>query len=468
MLSYRTSRYPSHLARLVATRLRERHLEPPADKVLLHLLETLYFASLKTDEQRPCLCTVNYVDPQTERAASATDDQDAGRIAYRFRQPIPMSVRTLKKLAEAADPAVSSLAVYHDENGEVMIWGMIDQPAQFGEALSLDAPNGTQRPGLFRAAITGVGHLCVYKDGTLLGSLEQDCLIAAYHDVLWHGPVHKRLESNLQATLTDEHAPARRATRLTDFRQVKDELFVRWQNAICRLLLSIRKYGHGGGLLIVPHCPAEQLHVKYQLRYDRLPTALFDLARHQILQRQTADNISQMCHSSQDVLPCDMHYEAVEFQKKLEEQKNQALGCVRFIASLSRVDGFVLLDKSLVVHGFGVEARSDCDLATVYAAADARATPRLLSQASLSQFGTRHRAMMRYCYEHLDALGFVISQDGEIGATMRIKDRLIWWENINVGIGLRHEDHLPSLANIDSVTDIFQAWNESLERLRAG
>jgi hypothetical protein len=38
---------------------------------------------------------------------------------------------------------------------------------------------------------------------------------------------------------------------------------------------------------------------------------------------------------------------------------------VRFIASLSRVDGFVLLDKSLVVHGFGVDVVSTTDLLIV-------------------------------------------------------------------------------------------------------
>jgi len=49
-----------------------------------------------------------------------------------------------------------------------------------------------------------------------------------------------------------------------------------------------------------------------------------------------------------------------------------------------------------------------------------------------SHYGTRHRTMMRFCFAHPDSLGFVISQDGEIRAMTRVKDRLVMWENLKV------------------------------------
>ena len=65
MLSGRNGSYPYHLAKLVAERLHSSQpRSAPSDKILLKLFETLYFASLKTDEGRLCRCTVNYVDPQ--------------------------------------------------------------------------------------------------------------------------------------------------------------------------------------------------------------------------------------------------------------------------------------------------------------------------------------------------------------------------------------------------------------------
>ena len=60
------SRYPYHLAKLVAERLGEQALQPPTQRVLLRLLEAMHFASLKTDEGRPCRCTRNYVAPDDD------------------------------------------------------------------------------------------------------------------------------------------------------------------------------------------------------------------------------------------------------------------------------------------------------------------------------------------------------------------------------------------------------------------
>ncbi len=373
----------------------------------------------------------------------------------------------MSKLAEAADPAVSSFAVFHDETGELFIWGMVDQELRYGDQVAFNAEADFQRPGAFQVEMTGVGNLSVYKNHVLIGCLENNSLVAAHHDVLWEGPVYKLLKSNLRSTLADQRTSSRRTIHVGETAQLRNELLVRWQNAVCRLLLKIQRYGHGGGLLIVPHCPAEQLNVKYQVRYDRLPRALFGLAQHEHLNRQTVDCLAQDGETGSGTLPFEVHSEAVKYQQTLNKHKSEAMGCIGFIASLSRVDGFVVLDRSLVVHGFGVEARSFSEPQDVYIADDANATPRFLRQASLSQFGTRHRAMVRYCNEHPGSLGFVISQDGDVRATMRVRDRIVLWENINVQIAFRHENHDAAIEDVQHVTGLFQSWGESLARLRS-
>ena len=47
--------------------------------------------------------------------------------------------------------------------------------------------------------------------------------------------------------------------------------------------------------------------------------------------------------------------------------------------------------------------------------------------------------MMRYCWENPGSLGFVVSQDGDIRAMLRLKDRLVLWENIEVQLAIRSE-----------------------------
>jgi len=79
--------YPSHLAQYASRCLNAIGIAEPSAKILLRLFETLYFASLKTDEARPCRCTVNYIDPMTHASHLSLDDRDSGWKVIRFRQP---------------------------------------------------------------------------------------------------------------------------------------------------------------------------------------------------------------------------------------------------------------------------------------------------------------------------------------------------------------------------------------------
>lgn len=474
-MSETSGRFPRDLANLVAQRLPEFGVIAPAPQILLRLFETLYFASLKTDESRPCRCTINFVHPPSEDMISAKNPHTSGWKVIPFDERFPLTVRELLKMADAVDPSVSSLAVSHDNAGELFIWGMVDQEIRYGDYVALAATQDPKRAGSFQATITGVGSVSAYKDFSLLGSLEQDSLIADYHDVFWEGPVHDRLRDNLDATLRDELASQQGDDRLAHLAQVKAELLIRWQNSLCRTLFNIQQYGHGGGLIIAPECTNihgveyDDLSVKYNLVYNRLPKALFRLAQHHILRRQTAESIAEHSNSSSDTntggtIPSDIHFESMQFQNELEDRKRELLGCVRFIASLSRVDGFVLMDRSLVVHGFGVETRSSSTLKEVEVAGDAKANTRLFRKVPLSQFGTRHRAMLRYCDANDGALGFVISQDGDIRATMKHRGRLVLWENINVQLAYRSENRGSLIGNFSPsmISGLFGHWMTSL------
>lgn len=394
----RTTQYPGNLAKLVALRLRADEGHAPTEIVLTRLLETLYFASLKTDEGRPILCTVNYVDPGDLDTGPARRPADCWSHVP-FERPLPFDVRTLTKLARAADPAVSSLAVFRDKKNKLFIWGMVDQEPRHSDYITLDATVTPERPGLFQATITGVGNISVYQDDTLIGSLEQNTLVEEYHDVLWSGPVHDLLVGYLRSYLSESSSKSPHPIAPAD---LEGELLMRWLNSICRILMNIQHYRHGGGLLITPQMSLDGLNVKYKIHYDRL------------LRSVRAMIESQMCKSppppvdaehSPDVLPYASPAENAS-QRELGEHKKEVLGAIRFIASLSCVDGFVLLDRRMAVHGFGVEVRTDTLLSDIYVARDSHADPELLRISELTQYGTRHRAMARYCYDKPGSWGW--------------------------------------------------------------
>ncbi len=294
---------------------------------------------------------------------------------------------------------------------------------------------------MFQATITGVGNISVYQDDSLIASLEQNTLVEEYHDVLWAGPVHELLAGYLRSYLVETSAktPPHIAPA-----ELEAELMIRWINAICRLLMNIQQYRHGGGLLITPQTTLDGLNVKYKIRYDRLLKSLRAMVEGQL--NASAADAPVVAPPDRlgpsDVISYGMRgAQAVRDQlARLAEHKNEVLGAIRFIASLSCVDGFVFLDRRMVVHGFGVEVRTDNLLSDIYVARDSHANPGRLRQAELTQYGTRHRAMMRYCYDKPGALGLVVSQDGDIRAMTRIADMLVLWENIDVQLGYRPLD----------------------------
>ena len=68
---------------------------------------------------------------------------------------------------------------------------------------------------------------------------------------------------------------------------------------------------------------------------------------------------------------------------------------MRFLASLSRVDGLIWLDSHLRLKAFGVEITVRDEPGQVFLAQNSRATK--TKKLNLNQYGTRHRSMLRYC-----------------------------------------------------------------------
>jgi hypothetical protein len=58
-------------------------------------------------------------------------------------------------------------------------------------------------------------------------------------------------------------------------------------------------------------------------------------------------------------------------EREAEDCRDEITGCVRFIASLSCVDGLVLATPDLTIRGFGVEIRTKKEVEAAYLAASA-------------------------------------------------------------------------------------------------
>ena len=269
---------------------------------------------------------------------------------------------------------------------------MVDQEPRHSDYLHLDTSTNPVRPGLFQATITGAGNISVYQNESLVGSLEQNTLVEEYHDVLWSGPVHDLLVNCLQGYLDDTAAETPPGISPAD---LHDELLMRWLNSICRILMSIQHYRHGGGLLITPQASLDGLNVKYKICYDRLLKSLRGAVECQLLTLSTNSRPAPIRACSSTFFPIR---EGAERRARAGRAQKRGAG----VDSLHRL---------AVVRRWPGAARPAAGRARLWrrgpypTTCSATFTWRDETRTPIpsgcvwraTQYGTRHRAMMRYC-----------------------------------------------------------------------
>jgi hypothetical protein len=418
----------SDLAVAVWRHLRQKQVASPRVSALRQFFEIVYLASLKTEEGRPLQLRVALVDPDN-RDPDPPPAPRASRWQFvEMEKRLPLTVPNLVKLAKAANPWSSCLAAYFNSHLEFFIWGMVDQTVHFSTGLVREREGGYAQPGLFNVATAGPADLTVYREWGFVARLAQDHLLGRQNNVFWTGPIADRLSSGIQDFTMDVLEPFPRAEW--------DEtsalyLAEQWISTLCRILISIQRYGHGGALLITTS--DSHLDIKYPLRYSRLAKALVNLGIwRQRTMRAYGEIRGKRLTKYKNGVPWTWYLEERISEAKGQDSQDEVTGAVRFISSLSCVDGLILAGPDLSIRGFGVEIRPRREIKTLYMASSPAPKAKALSRIDPYHYGTRHRSMMRYCMAHPGTIGFVISQDGEIRAITRVQQRLVMWENLQV------------------------------------
>lgn len=417
------------LARIVDLNLRRARVRSPGKRILSKLFEIVYFTSLKTEEGRSLQIRLVLVDPNNSDPTKPRNPRPDRWQITKLASPLPLTVPVLMKLSKAADPWSSSLAVYYDNAAEFFVWGLVDQTVHFNKQLVRETEaGGYAPPGLFQVVATGIADMTVYREFDFVARLAQDTLLRKQADVFWNGPVSKLLQIGVNNYRT---AVWRRFREATDQNEWDYFLQDKWLSTLCRILISIQRYHHGGALLLTTQ--RTELDIKYGLRYSRLPSALTKLAIATITKDLVGMKLSdKYLDKGRGYLPADLYLDEAVADGDASDGEAEITGCVRFISALSCVDGLILSTPGLEVRGFGVEIRTKKEADAVFVSTTPAIRESALSRVEANHYGTRHRSMMRYCFAHPHSLGFVISQDGEIRAMTRVGKRLIMWENLKV------------------------------------
>jgi hypothetical protein len=418
----------SDLAASVKRHLNRKRQVSPSVKVLTQFFEVVYLASLKTEEGRPLELRIALVDPHNRDPNRPPAPRPSRWQFIEMQNRLPLTVSNLVKLAKAADPWSSCLAAYFSSDFEFFIWGMVDQTVHFNTMLVRERESGYAQPGLFNTVSTGPADLTVYREHSFVARLAQDRLLRRQNDVFGEGPISDRLSRGVESYVDAVLKPFPKeewddisAAYIAD----------RWVGTLCRILISIQRYRHGGALLITTS--NSHLDIKYPIDYPRLPRGLVDLGVSLLRAVRARQEIfSKYIEEGKEDVPTWWYLEESIFDAHGLDLQDEITGSVRFISSLSCVDGLILASPDLSVRGFGVEIRAKQEITTLYMASTPVPTPKSVKKIDPNHFGTRHRSMMRFCMAHPESVGFVVSQDGEIRAITRVGQRLMMWENLQV------------------------------------
>lgn len=421
---------PRNLAESVCAELRKRHVAFPDERIIVDLFETMYCSSLRTEESEPVTFHLVFLDPAQPDPKPPRNPVKDRWSFIPFADPIEYTVSNLVKIAKSSGLTTSSLVVWPNAAGALFIWGLVDQQNRFHKFLNRSAEVETERPGLFQVSVEGIGVILVYLRYEKVAELRVNELIRNSLDIFRESPIRELLSSGIE-----RHLDSLRGHLPDDLPLAGDseEIYTQqWLSVLCRILLRVQKLQNGGAILITPQLASRGLNVKYRIDYERLHGALQSNAlikrRSDYLERTLLD----LGETKTAEIPSQQYFQLRRFEKELRSSKNEIDGVIWFIALLTRVDGLVLMDRNLAVRGYGVEITTADEPANLFIAGDRMATPAKLRPALYNHFGTRHRSMMRYCFQNPGSIGFVISEDGEVRVISKVGENLVLWENIKL------------------------------------
>jgi hypothetical protein len=412
----------------------------PAEPHLKHLLETIYHVSLMAEEGRRLSIRVMFLCPgdfqRTEEAHGVRHE------LARLQSPRDLSTSELLKLAPAVRATESAILVSRRPEVEptahdsLCIWAIVHFGTQWAGYLAGIEEAASIPPSCLTISSFSPGALTVSTVGRVLLRLRGGKLLRTPLPYFEEGHVGAFLESSARRLYEDivEGLGRKRYSRYVDSDRYPQLLYF---GTITRILNLIREQRHGGTLLIVAHqddtgkgIDRAGLSIKYRLDGPTVWRSLVDqgVASANYFRIRIPDERVMNRFIDTSVVRLN---EMIEWDSRARGARAAAENFCRFVASLTAVDGAVLMTSRLRVLGFGAEITGvSPDAFTLKEAL----TPDALEVRDISseRFGTRHRSAMRFCSKVEDCLALVVSQDGPARAIKRVGEHVMLWNDVTL------------------------------------
>ena len=314
------------------------------------ILRTLFWVSLKTEEHASLTCSVTFGSRATSRWSKSTIA--TSHLASLLNNQSTLLFTTLPSSVERAILCIP-LLVYACKPIDLSYGAFSISRKRLQSKLTYEKSHAPVTTGLFQVQIVGVGRLVVHCDLELIGELDGE-VTNLQIDALRRGP----LAAKFTASLQKRYESIRNSLLQSAYPQAvlrRERVYYQWRDVLRRVLYRAKEFRHGAAFILTNRRRVAAINCKYNLSYSMLSEHFEHMIYNGCLEHASGRSITD------DSIPAlEFRGRAVErrFYSSWGEDAERALASsIFFVATLSRVDGVVLLDKSLTVLGFGGEIR---------------------------------------------------------------------------------------------------------------
>lgn len=403
--------FPRDLLDVIKTRWQtaaDQQFELPEDPILQNLLETCYHASFRTSEQRVVQCGVAY--------ASFADNPEG---ALRLSSPVALTDSELVRLSPVTQHRQTVIGC-EQIDGRLRIWGFLDYGHAWVQHSVGDPPADPIQladfpPDCLTITIEGPGALTITRGRTGLVRLRDGRVIPTQKDLLQNeqSPLGRffcqLVDDLLKATqLREQSASAEESVGHRSLLSI-------YTTSILAILERIRLTRHGGSIAISRVPFNEQLaNVTYAVSEHA------GLVGEMIAYKTLDDSLRK---PDSEFKPA-AEWERCRARLNLHRTSQRLIRGMSRISLLAAVDGAVLLDEHLRIQGFGV--RFPVLLPPGTTVLDALSGSEYLCDL----WGLRHQSVFSVCQKCEQAIGLIVSQDGEVKVVKADEGRLMFWDGI--------------------------------------
>jgi hypothetical protein len=400
----------------------------PPIEVLEWIISVCYQASNLKEELRPVTLRLILGDPHRFPPDQGPPRGLQPLVFDEYRSFTPDELRSL---SPAAAFHRSLIGVELDPHNNPYIWGIIQSGPSWLKKLRGGRGSAGYLPPYLTIYVTGPGRVEVNCGLTTIGQLRDGRVYGPSMNV-FDSKWYPRAFAEYRGELVALHN-AERAIRGSDWAELDyDVTRIIGQHTTKRIITSMRSFRHGGTLIFVEPELAElltrenpYLHLKY--RFTEGPSR----SRFRFLMLSIMETLASMhgkCNEDDEMLTVGWEEYAASRDEALGVLDESIFEMAHLIASLSTVDGAVILTKRWELLGFASEITChNSDVKQVARALDLEADQVLME--STEGVGTRHRSVYRFCNQHRGSIGVVASQDGDVRIVRWMDGRVTYWDH---------------------------------------